>query len=135
MDVMLGLCGLAPDAKKSEDGKRNMLALGHWVHADVVKMTVLTRLDEEKAQRWSLALEEILEEDRCDAAIASKFAGWFSWTVTMQADKVGRAYIRGWYAAAHAGRSTGRAGGVMMLCGRSCCTGWITTLAHKKCWR
>ncbi len=87
MDVMLGLCGLAPDAKKSEDGKRNMLALGHWVHTDVVKMTVLTRLDEEKAQRWSLALEDILEENRCDAAVASKFAGRFSWTVTMQADK------------------------------------------------
>ena len=64
----------------------------------MAKRTVLTRLDEEKAQRWSLALEDILEEDRCDAAIASKFAGRFSWTVTMQADKVGRAYIRGWYA-------------------------------------
>ncbi len=59
---------------------------------------MLTRLDEEKAQRWSLALEKILEEDRCDAAIARKFAG----TVTMQADKVGRAYIRGWHAAVHA---------------------------------
>ena len=30
MDMMLGLCGLAHDAKKSEDGMRNMLALGHW---------------------------------------------------------------------------------------------------------
>ncbi len=59
MDVMIGLCGLAPDAKKSEDGKRNMLALGHWVRADVARMTVLTRLDEEKTRRWSLAVEEI----------------------------------------------------------------------------
>ncbi len=127
MDVMLGLCGLAPDAKKSEDGKRLMLALGHWVHADVAKRTVLTRLDEEKAQRWSLALEDILEEDRCDAAIASKFAGRFSWTVTMQADKVGRAYIRGWYAAAHAPLP----GGKLRVWHRFGCYWWLQYL-HRR---
>ncbi len=29
MDVMLGLCGLAPCKRKSEDGKLEMLSLGH----------------------------------------------------------------------------------------------------------
>ena len=72
------------------------------------KMTVLTRLDKDKAARWSLALEDILKVDRCDAAVASRFAGRFSWTATMQADKVGRAYIRAWHATAHAPLPGGR---------------------------
>ncbi len=124
MDVMLSLCGLAPDTRKSEDGKQAMLALGHWVHTDVAKMTVLTRLDEDKAARWSLALEDILKVDRCDAAVASKFAGRFRWTATMQADKVGRAYIRAWYAAAHAPLP----GGKLRVWHRFSCYWWLQYL-------
>ena len=40
--VMLGLCGLAPGKKKSEDDAQAMVGLGHGVAADLQKKEVLT---------------------------------------------------------------------------------------------
>jgi hypothetical protein len=102
LGVMLALCGLASDKGKSDDDMVAMLALGHEVSLLSDRNEVVTRLATDKADRWAKGLDQILMADRCDGAVAGKFAGRFSWPVTMQVDKIGRASIRPWYAAAHA---------------------------------
>ena len=39
-------------------------------------------------------LTKVIEEDRCDFSVASEFVGRFSWSCAVQADNVGRVYIR-----------------------------------------
>ena len=71
-----------------------MLGLGHWVIVSPSGGPLVTRLDQEKAARWHVNPDEIMKTGQCPAALAGKFAGKFSWAVTMQNIKIGRAYIR-----------------------------------------
>ena len=99
MDKLMKLVGFTNDDKKSEDNRSEMLGLGHWLFVSVLHGNVETRLDQEKAIRWLADPKEIVKTRRCSPALARKFAGRFSWAVTMQNDKIGRAYIREWYMA------------------------------------
>ena len=94
MDKLMELVGFANDEKKSKDNCRSMVALGHFVTVSFAKRKIETRLEEEKALRWMVDLEEIKSTGICSPALAGKFAGRFPWAVTMQNDKIGRAYIR-----------------------------------------
>ena len=76
-----------------------MMRLGHWLLVSFQQGKVETRLDQDKACRWLEELMEIFRTKRCSPALASKFAGRFSWAATMQNDKIGRAHIREWYVA------------------------------------
>ena len=58
-----------------------------------------TRLDNEKAERWSLDPTDFLGTGTCSAALAGKFAGRFPWAVTMQNYKIGKACAREWHMA------------------------------------
>ena len=99
MDVLVELIGVATDAKKSQDDRSEMMALAHLVIVSPKEGKAETRLDGEKADRWSLDFKEALRSGRCSESLVGKFAGRFSWAVTMQHDKIGRAYIRELYMA------------------------------------
>ena len=99
MDKLMKLVGFTNDDKKSGDDCSEMMGLGHWVLVSLNSGCVETRLDQEKAVRWLEDLKEMMMTGKCPPAFAGKFAGRFSWAVTMQNDKIGRAYIREWYMA------------------------------------
>ena len=60
------------------------------------------RVEIGKVDGWGQTLDSVLEADRCDLAVYSKFVGRFSWVCSAQLDDVGRVYIRPWHAATHA---------------------------------
>ena len=78
MDELMRLIGMSNDDKKSEDDSSEMMGLGHWLLVSFQQGKVETRLDQDKASRWSEDLMEVLRTERCSPALASKFAGRFS---------------------------------------------------------
>ena len=88
MDRLMKLVGFTNDDKKSEDDCSEMMGLGHWLRVSMSDGCVETRLDQEKAERWLEDLKEIIMTGKCSPALAGKFAGRFSWVVTMQNDKI-----------------------------------------------
>ena len=57
---------------------------------------------EEKALKWAAELEDMMQTRKCDPDRASRFAGRFGFACTLAAGKVGRAFVRPFYAQAHA---------------------------------
>eukprot|EP00959_Pyramimonas_sp_CCMP1952_P460453 9479911-Pyramimonas_sp.AAC.1 len=78
-----------------------MVLLGVLVTPDPLAGRVHVQIDEAKAHKWSLILEEILASNRCTPAESSKMAGRLSFTCCTAADKVGRAYIAPFHAQQH----------------------------------
>lgn len=65
------------------------VVLGHWVGTDDGLQAAVPRVDQDKTARWKNDLFGILVTGPCSSAMASKFAGRFSWVCTSQADKIG----------------------------------------------
>jgi hypothetical protein len=71
--------------------------------------TVVTRLEELKAELWGLDLQDIVDTEVCTEQMASKFAGRFQWSVTSAGDKIGRGFVRPFYAQLNAPLNDNRA--------------------------
>ena len=97
MDAMMVLFGFEVDHKKSHDVVE-MVVFGRCVSLDGRSHIAALRGDENKALRWRHKFVWILDIGRCPPAMVGKFAGRFTWTCTVQVGKIGRAYIRPWYA-------------------------------------
>ena len=56
---------------------------------------------EAKAAKWYSALEQILCSKKCDSTKAEKMAGRLSFTVTLAGNRIGRAFVKPFYAQVH----------------------------------
>ena len=79
-------------ASKDADECMAMTLLG--IQISIMKAGALLQLDAEKAARWAIHLEELLDLGTCEASFASKMAGRLSFAVCTCTDKIGRAYLR-----------------------------------------
>ena len=101
MQVISSVLGLELDAEKAEDTLQGLIVLGVLVQEDPRNGRVEVQVTAEKAKAWSELLQKYLQDGRCEAGDSGKLAGRLSFAVTMAADKVGRAYIRPFYAQQH----------------------------------
>ena len=92
--------GLPLDPDKSEEGVLSMIALGARLSLSAAE--VLLTVAEDKAAFWVSILLDILITGVCAPELALKMAGRLSFTVTLAANRVARAYIRAFYAQGHA---------------------------------
>jgi hypothetical protein len=85
-----------------------MVVLGAKVAVSWLLRNVRTCVEERKARIWARQLQQLTDEDFCEAGDASKWAGRLSFSVTAAADRVGRAFIGAWHAQAHCPLRGGR---------------------------
>ena len=86
------LLGIITDPSKDADECMAMTLLG--IQISIMRAGALLQLDAEKAARWAIHLEELLDLGTCEAGFASKMAGRLSFAVCTCTDKIGRAYLR-----------------------------------------
>ena len=98
LEMFTKMLGLPCDEAKSEWDRQAMVVLGADVKQDFEAMEVTTCIQKAKAQKWHDELQECHRQQRMDAGVASQFAGRLSCSVTMAANRVGRAYIKPFYA-------------------------------------
>ena len=79
-----------------------MVVLGAAVNLDWPRKLVTMHIEEAKAERWKACLQQIVNEAKCSPELASKMAGRLSFTVSVAANRVGRAFIKPFYAQQHA---------------------------------
>ncbi len=71
-----------------------MVVLGAAVNLDWPRKLVAMHIEEAKAERWKACLQQIVNEAKCSPELASKMAGRLSFTVSVAANRVGRAFIK-----------------------------------------
>ena len=89
LDVITAILGLPLDADKSEDSVLSLIVLGARVV--VSRSEIALAVAEEKAAFWVTILITILITGICTAATAREFVGRLSFTVSLAANRVGRA--------------------------------------------
>eukprot|EP00971_Amphidinium_carterae_P331919 6465766-Amphidinium_carterae.1 len=67
----------------------------------VLPMGISLRVADDKADKWTSQLKGILDVGRLSPGEAAKLAGRLSFAVTVTANKVGRAYVKPFFAQAH----------------------------------
>ena len=103
LDLVAGLLGFPCDASKSADHHELMKVLGACVQLHQCRHQVQVFVPEDRRLKYLAAIKEATHT-ALDSGQASKVAGQLSWTVTLAADKIGRAYIKPFFAQAHAPR-------------------------------
>jgi hypothetical protein len=95
------LLGVPTEPGKDDDDRACMTVLG--VDCEILpdRAAVSLKVDAGKAERWSAQLEEVLERGSLEPGQASKLAGRLSFAVSAAAGKVGRAFLKPFYAQAH----------------------------------
>eukprot|EP00971_Amphidinium_carterae_P116065 2299382-Amphidinium_carterae.1 len=96
------LIGLPCDEAKDADDALLMVVLGAQVSLSFYPEPKLTmKVDEDKASRWASALQTSLVDQVMSPGEAAKLAGKLSFAVTVQANKVGRAFVKPFFAQSH----------------------------------
>ena len=102
LDTLMLLCGLPCDPGKSVDAAEEMTVLASFVQVDFRKLAVSTCIDPCKAKRWCDQLKLLIQAQQIHPDVASKFAGRLSCVVTTATDRVGRAFVKPFYAQTNA---------------------------------
>ena len=76
--------------------------LGALVTIDYPRAGVSAQVSPDKTAKWDRQWRQMLEVGTCDPGQTSKFAGRLSFAVTASCDKVGRAFVKPFYAQSHA---------------------------------
>ena len=95
------LLGFDTDEEKSEDFLGSMSVLGSRIQSIFEEGRVTSRIDEKKAQKWTILLTRILHEWKLDSEQSMKMAGRLGAAVTVSLDKVGRAFVKPFFAQAY----------------------------------
>ena len=98
LTVIAALTGLPCAPHKDADGLLDLVVLGAQVTVYLSDLKVVTRISEDKRARYAGILARIISEKKCSADMASKMAGRLSFATTVAAGRVGRAYIKPFYA-------------------------------------
>ena len=100
VEVLHSLIGIPLDPKKSCDDLTRMVVIGSEVMLNWLDKQLHTRLNPLKADRWSRIVLEIISTCHLPADEALKMAGRLSSAVTSAHDRIGRAFIKPFYAQA-----------------------------------
>ena len=101
LDVLGLALGLPMDDAKTVDCSVLMDVLGIEVDLQWARKLVSTCVSADKAQKWGSVLEDLLESMECSPELASKMAGRLSFAVIATCDRVGRAFVKPFYAQAN----------------------------------
>ena len=101
ISVVSDLVNVPMDTKKDVDDQQTMVLLGMEVAVKAEEREVLTCVDEEKAIDSGIDLDEVVTSGILPPWRAAKFPGRFSFALTYNADKIGRAFIRPLHAQTH----------------------------------
>ena len=101
IDVLAELIGFPCKVEKSVEELGKLVVLGAQVAVNLAAKTISVQIDEKKSVRWANALLELLKSGKCEQSTASRMAGRLSFAVTVALGKVGRAYIRPFFAQAN----------------------------------
>ena len=85
-----------------------MIVLGAAVHSGWAKKLVTMCVEQAKADKWASQLKLMIDESKCVAEQAGKMAGKLNFAVTVQANRVGGAFIKPFYARQYAPLRHGR---------------------------
>ena len=96
------LLGTFCDEAKTADDMVSMVVLGICTTIALESAKILVQVDEGKAERWRQELEESWDQGIMQAALASKFAGRFSFCSSGTSSRTGRTYVRAFCAQANA---------------------------------
>eukprot|EP00971_Amphidinium_carterae_P351614 6492191-Amphidinium_carterae.1 len=100
--MLAQLVGLPCDETKDADDSSCMVVLGAQVSVVFEPQPKVTmKVDKSKAVKWATALREHLASKHMPPGDAAKFAGKLSFAVTVQANKVGRAFVKPFFAQSH----------------------------------
>ena len=96
------LLGFPTDSAKDADQTEAMVVLGALCRVDFPTKVLKTHVEESKANKYAQSLRDMLDNSTLEPGQASKLAGRLSFAVTVSGNRVGRAYIKPFYAQAHA---------------------------------
>ena len=111
LKVLTALVGTRVDVDKCFSHVMSIVVLGARVCIDLGRRTVMHRLCEAKAAKWSKLLDAVLAGVVLPAREASRWAGRFSWAATVTYCKAARAFLRPVHRQAHAPLAHGRISG------------------------
>ena len=117
LSVLSALVGFPTDEAKTAEAMIYMVVLGAAVNLDWPRRLVTMHIEEAKAERWKVCLQNILQTGECSSELAAKMAGRLSFSVSVAANRVGRAFIKPFYAQQHAPL---KAGGISCLLAWAC---------------
>ena len=98
LTIIATLLGFPTDDAKDADNMMRMTVLGAMVIVDFPAKAVLTHVSESKAEKWKTILLALLESGVCTSQEAASMGGRLSFSVTTSANRVGRAFIKPFYA-------------------------------------
>lgn len=101
LSIISRLLGFPTDEAKDADDAIRMVCLGAEVEAWFSTRQLRTQVDRSKAARYMAALRSFLASGILTPGEASKLAGRLSFSVTVSGNRVGRAFIKPFYAQAH----------------------------------
>jgi hypothetical protein len=102
LTIVATLIGLPTDDAKAADDMIKMVVLGATVIVDWPGKACIAHVAEAKSEKWKDLLEQLLASGVCAPCNAASMAGRLSFTVTLAANRVGRAFIKPFYAQQHA---------------------------------
>ena len=98
LDILCSCLGFLADPSKANDFRWVMDVLGVEAHLVWADKLIRLRVSTDKIRKWLEVLARILADRRLTPEEASKMAGRLSFAVTAAGNKVGRAFIKPFYA-------------------------------------
>ena len=102
LDVLSKLVGLPLDDAKSESECLQMVLLGACVTILEESQEVSFKVDDAKAEKWASDLDDIRDKLVCDPKRSERLAGRLNFAVCLASNRIGRAYLKPFYALAFA---------------------------------
>ena len=127
LDVLGLALGFPMDSAKSLDSSLPMDVLGIEVDVNWSRKLITLCVMQEKAQKWLAALRRILEFRTLSPDEASRMAGRLSFAVSAAANRVGRAFVKPFYAQANAPMMGWRCSTMLM----NATLWWVTYLERR----
>jgi hypothetical protein len=106
--IISDLFGVPSELSKNEQGQ-SLVLLGTHCNVDTRNWVFTAMVEEKKVIKWSYILECITLDRWCAQSVAATMAGRLSFMVTVAANKVGRAFIKPFFAEANDPWQGGRA--------------------------
>ena len=94
MTILAALIGLPTDVAKDADDLMRMVVLGATTFVNWPDRAMHTHVEDAKADQWKAFLAELLESGKCCPQDAAFMAGRLSFSVTLAANRVRRAFLK-----------------------------------------
>ena len=127
LSIVAELIGVCMDTKKDEDESTSMGLLGSRVGVLPVEAKIVLCVEETKAEKWTADLEKVIATQHLAEWKAAKYAGRLNFTLALNLNRVGRAYLRPFHAQSNAPLHGGQ---LSTLAARAC--QWFIAYFHSR---